>query len=287
MRSMETDARAVALASRLKAAEEETRAAKETMDALERRASDAERARRDAERENAVLTTRLEEATKTTTANRLSETTNAENGDTSRNVFEKENEDEDEKNVAALREALATTRAALQSALDAGEKSRVLAETNARARDAAVSGADPEVGGVVFAMRRERAALQERLAQAEEERAYFQSALDETQKNALREAAGSGTRTRESLGSDGDETEPRAAALASDEKRRSRLLETSADETTMPSPAGETGNSRVEDGRGARLEAPAARRAREEARTPRRGARRRLRRSRVARATSV
>ena len=81
---------------------------------------------------------------------------------------------------------------------------------------------------MVFAMRRERAALQERLAQAEEERAYFQSKLDET--DALREA------------------------LASDEKRRSMLLETPADVATMPSPAGETGNSRVEDGRGARLE---------------------------------
>ena len=82
----------MALASRLKAAEEETRLAKEANDALSARAADAERARRDAERENAVLTTRLEEATEAMMAKQA--TTNAEDGDTEKtNVFDDANED--------------------------------------------------------------------------------------------------------------------------------------------------------------------------------------------------
>lgn len=78
-----------------------------------------------------------------------------------------------------LRTALADKSRLLSSALMAAEQAAAAMVQAQQQRDAALAGSDPQVGGVVYSLRRDRAALHSRLAQAEEERSYLRSQLRE------------------------------------------------------------------------------------------------------------
>jgi hypothetical protein len=180
MSSSQTDARAVALAARLKTAEEQTRVAIESTGALEKRFVESEKIRGELWREKRELERLLEEK------ELLEEKQAEENGDdwssvdstaATENVPQSTSENSD---IESLRLELTQTRASLDAALSVASEAQAVAQDAEKARDAAVTGTDPDVGGVVFAMRRERAALRERLAQAEEERSYFSTKLDES-----------------------------------------------------------------------------------------------------------
>ena len=235
MKSLETDARAVALAARLKTAEEETRVAREAKDALERRVAESETARVEFERGAHVTRQRLTTALEALAEKEKELKADAEDADSNadRATFVSAED-------GSLRHELETTKASLEQALTAAAEAQAAKLAAERARDAAVSGADPDVGGVVFAMRRERATMRERLAQAEEERSYFSTKLDDARAEA---AAAAAAATRQS-------------------NHRSTLEQPSSDE---PEPIPEPATVSIDARGGTLLETALARRAREEA----------------------
>ena len=120
--------------------------------------------------------------------------------------------------TTALTSSGAGSEPASESEVEALRGALALAE---RQRDAAVAGSVPEVGGVVYALRKERAGLQNRLARAEDERAYFQTKLDEALAAAREKRRGSNAATETAEARrrrEAEETE--AARVAAEEKRR-------------------------------------------------------------------